>query len=109
MFTEYTRRYQEIMLQIPLAAFQEDFRFESLVMEEREHLLRRMRAYFDLCSEEQHLNKKGRLEAEVWSYWRDGMIDLLRHPAFKEAWEIISKDKYYHEAFEIFVETIKSS
>jgi len=108
MFTEYTRRYQEIMLMIPLSAFGEEYDFAALEERERAETLAAMRAFFDMCSEELFLNKKGKLEPAVWRYWRNGMTDLLRHPAFKVAWELIRQGKYYHRDFEAFIEEIKA-
>ena len=52
MFSEYTRRYQEILINMPESIFNGT-----------EHINAKaqmyMRLYFDLCSEEYHLWRKG--------------------------------------------------
>lgn len=45
----------------------------------KEEILRWIRAYYDLCSEEYHLNKK------IWKLWDAGMKDSLKKPAFIDA------------------------
>ncbi|WP_296620956.1 hypothetical protein [Marivirga sp.] len=49
-FTEYTRRYQEIILNFPENINDEDFDFDILKGDVKSKTLRYMRAYFDLCS-----------------------------------------------------------
>ena len=77
-FTEYTKRYQEIMLKLPGNITSEMFDIESLSTERREILLRYLRAYFDLCSEEylgfpvvpeEYMMKSGLLNGT----WRNGI------------------------------------
>jgi len=86
VFTEYTRRYQEIMLPIPTAVFSSDFDLDRLDLADREAVLRALRAYFDMCSEELHLERGKKLDQKVWKYWQEGILDLLKFPAFRQAW-----------------------
>lgn len=73
-FAEYTRRYQEIILVMP--SDEKDPRF-----------LKYMQLYFDLCSEEFFLNKKGVIDKEVWKLWADGMAFAMRKSLFANAWK----------------------
>ncbi|MCO6449720.1 MAG: hypothetical protein J5I90_02915 [Caldilineales bacterium] len=49
-FTTYTKRYQDIFLNLPIDIDSDDFGLKKLT--ENENTLRWLRAYFDLCSEE---------------------------------------------------------
>ena len=71
-FTVYTERYQNIMLQLPVAIASGDFDLQRLSEEEKETTLRWLRAYFDLCSEEHYLKKRKLVEKEVWKLWEGG-------------------------------------
>ena len=51
-FAEYTKRYQNIILNLPEAVNQADFEFSRLSEDDRNKTLLYMRIYFDLCSEE---------------------------------------------------------
>ena len=108
-FTEYTKRYQEIMLKLPGNITSEMFDIESLSTERREILLRYLRAYFDLCSEEYYLFQKKFIDKKVWFLWEDGMMSTFDKRAFKEAWNIISADTCYSESFSRFAEGIMES
>lgn len=103
-FAEYTRRYQEIMSDLPSDILSEAIDLESLDQQVREKILRTMRAYFDMCSEEYYLFEQRILKKEVWDLWELGMRDGFRRPAFRQAWEIIQRDKYYFKEFAQFVE-----
>ena len=107
VFTEYTRRYQEIMLRIPTTIFTVDFDFDQLGQEQSEATLRAMRAYFDMCWEELHLRQEKKLDTRVWEYWRDGILDLAKYPAFGQAWNRISRGRYYDRPFSAFIEDVK--
>lgn len=48
--------------------------------------------YFDLCNQQVFLHKLGRIRAETWVLWKDGIVSNLRRPAFALAWaEIAAK------------------
>ena len=48
-FTEYTRRYQDIVLHLPENINSKDFDIEKLSAELKDNTLRYLRAYYDLC------------------------------------------------------------
>lgn len=48
--------------------------------------------YFDLSNQQVFLQKQGRIRAETWELWKDGIESNLRRPAFARAWtEIAAK------------------
>lgn len=51
-FADYTKRYQEIILNFPENINEKNFQIDNLDAEIKNKTLRYMRAYFDLCSEE---------------------------------------------------------
>jgi len=57
-FIEYTKRYQEIILNFPENINEENFSFDGMDTEVRTKTMRYMRAYFDLCFEEYTLHEK---------------------------------------------------
>jgi len=98
-FADYTKRYQDIMLNLPSIAYDESANIEDLPEEDRENLLKYMRAYFDLCSEQYYLNKVGHLEEEIWSEWSAGIKYLFGKQIFHQAWQKINQQKGYYPEF----------
>jgi hypothetical protein len=47
--------------------------------------------YFDLSNEQVFLRQRGRIRRQTWAFWRDGMRSNIRRPAFKRAWDDISR------------------
>ncbi|RJQ48993.1 MAG: hypothetical protein C4528_01510 [Gammaproteobacteria bacterium] len=102
-FADYTKRYQEIILQFP-----ENINEASFVLASHpdySRTMRQMRAYFDLCFEEWYLNQRKLLDKEIWNVWKSGMEAALSKPAFKQAWAQIKKDTNFGVAFEQYVES----
>ena len=108
-FAEYTKRYQEITLNFPESVNEEDFSIDSLDMEIKNKTLRYMRAYFDLCSEEYFLWKKGNIDNETWNEWESGIKFAFSKPAFRQAWEVLRLDTIYYSEFTGFVNNTISS
>ena len=46
--------------------------------------------YFDLCNQQVFLHKQGRIRAETWELWKDGIVSNLQRPAFARAWAEIA-------------------
>ncbi|MDF1821049.1 MAG: hypothetical protein P1U64_05740 [Alcanivoracaceae bacterium] len=103
-FAEYTRRYQEIILNLPETINQPDFNFDALDSSSRDKSLRYMRAYFDLCSEEYFLRRSDHIGRKTWQEWKAGMEFAFSKTAFQDAWDILSKDTIYYGEFSEFVE-----
>ena len=101
-FLIYTQRYQDILINLPIGVESKNFTLDK-DEKEREHMLRWLRAYFDLCSEEYHLHKTGLIQKKVWNLWEAGMKDSLQKPAFVEAWKEIQANNYYNKKFSNFI------
>lgn len=102
-FIEYTKRYQEIILNFPENINEQNFSFDAVSQEEKSKTMRYMRAYFDLCFEEFTLHEKKFIDNDLWSIWRGGMEGAFSKSAFKQAWETIKIDTKFGSAFENFV------
>jgi hypothetical protein len=102
-FIEYTKRYQEIILNFPENINDADFTFGSMETNIKNKTMRYMRAYFDLCFEEYILHEKKFIDDELWSIWKGGMEVAFSKLAFQQAWESIQKDTKFGEGFEAFV------
>lgn len=94
-FAEYTRRYENIILAMPEDVFEGTAKVDGTT-------LKYMQLYFDLCSEEYHLHKKGLIPDDVWDNWKEGMEITTHVELYKESWHRI-KDNY-NEAFCHFME-----
>ncbi|EHZ2575512.1 hypothetical protein K5N30_004442 [Vibrio parahaemolyticus] len=103
-YMEYTKRYQEIILNFPESVNERDFMLESLPEEVRDKTMRYMRVYFDLCFEEFGLHKRNMIDDETWSVWEGGMKFAFSKPAFIQAWDVIKLDTHYNESFNNLVE-----
>ena len=99
-FSELTRRYHEIFLPIPVA-FHSSARLEDQA--DRDNLLQRLRAYFNLCSEEHHLFTEGFVDRKVWRIWERNMQLTFQRPIIRQAWAIVRQQCSYDESFLAFV------
>ena len=103
-FIEYTKRYQEIILNFPENINDENFKFNDIVSDkERNKAMRYMRAYFDLCFEEFTLHEKKFIDDDFWLIWKGGIEVALSKAAFKNAWNLIKKDTKFGNEFENFI------
>jgi hypothetical protein len=98
-FADYTKRYQEIVLNFPDNINDPMFDFNNLSNDIKSKTIKYMRAYFDLCSEEYDLWKEGNIEDRVWSNWKEGIEFAFSKKAFKDAWMIIKLDSIYYPEF----------
>ena len=76
---------------------------------EKEDILRWLRAYFDMCSEEYYLHDNELVDEKVWNLWEAGIVDSLKKPAFVKAWGLIQSNKYFHHKFATYIEKIIDS
>ena len=105
-FADYTKRYQEIILNFPESINRSDFEFDQLEENVRNITMRYMRAYFDLCSEEYDLKRAGYIEDSIWDYWKLGIEFAYSKRAFRDAWGIIKLDTIYYPEFSSWIERI---
>ena len=102
-FADYTKRYQEIILNFPEHINTKDFDLEKLDSDDKDKTLRYMRAYFDLCSEEYYLWKGDYIDNKTWGEWESGIKFAFSKPAFVQAWRYIQIDSRYYPEFTKFV------
>jgi hypothetical protein len=103
-YSEYTKRYQEIMVHLPSNVGASQFVISKLKAAERERVLVYMRAYFDLCYEEWDLHESKLIELSSWKVWKDGIGKTMRKPAFREAWTYLTgADSEYGMGFTAFM------
>ena len=100
-YSDYTKRYQEIILHFPENINEQTFDFSR--DREREKTMRYMRAYFDLSFEEWHLNKRNLIDGDTWIIWEGGIKTALSKNSFRNAWLEIQKDTRYGAEFERFI------
>lgn len=105
-FAEYTKRYQEIILNFPEGINSPEFDYAKLSPEIRSKTLRFMRVYFDLCSEEYDLWNASYLDRRIWNNWKAGIEYACSKRAFKDAWNIIKLDTKYYPQFSSWIDEI---
>jgi hypothetical protein len=105
-FAEYTKRYQEIMLNLPLNISDKKFDYDKLSKKEREKTLKYIRSYFDLCSEEYDLWNSGYIEERIWKNWEEGIEFAFSKKAFRDAWELINLGTVYYSDFSKWINKI---
>lgn len=91
LFCDYTRRYQEIILAMP-----ESLTDETARSTDRD-VIRHMRLYFDLCSEEFYLHDKGYFPEDIWKFWVAGLRDNLKRRVYHNSWLLL--EPYYNANF----------
>jgi hypothetical protein len=110
-FSEYTRRYSEIVGDLPSEARRPGGRFvyDDLDDDEQGRVLNTARAYLNLCSEEYFLHSRGRIDDETWSIWRGGMIEVLRAPWIQTTWVILKPEYTFREFCDFFDDCISEA
>jgi hypothetical protein len=107
--SEYTKRYQEIVLNLPRDVLNDDFDIANFSEEEQSQILRYMWIYFDLCFEEYMLHFHLRLvNKKLWSIWDSGMRLSLSRRSFSQCWWLISRNSSYdvNSRFKDFMNSI---
>ncbi len=89
VFSEYTKRYQDIMMHI----------YSCRENKEVYH-----RLYFDLCSEEYYLRKQKLVSEDIWEYWIYGMKMTVRDTCVQGAWV---RDEVYYDKYPEFQKFFK--
>ena len=92
IFSEYTRRYQDILLRMPDSMF---LHKGNLTL--TPDVCKYLTIYFDLCSEEFHLHKNGDIPDDIWENWVEGMRITMKPPIYRTGWKLLSST--YNEDF----------
>ena len=89
---EFFRRYAEISKAMPdrlrLAKYIADT--SPISDEEQRSIIRSMIEYGNLCSEEFALWEQGRVPAEIWEIWTNGIAEHFETEIWREAWAQVS-------------------
>ena len=107
-FAEYTKRFQEIMLNLPENIMHDDFDLDKLNPDDQSKTMRYLRSYFDLCSEEFDLWKEGNIEKRIWNNWEEGIKSKMSNKTFIIAWQKSNYDSYYYPKFSKWMNKIIS-
>lgn len=107
-FSEYTRRYSDIVKSLPPDARRPGPAVElgKLPVELRDGLLTAMRSYFNLCSEELFLHIQRRIDETTWKIWETGMRDTSTLPYFRAAWAELRGEYQFYPEFQRFVDQL---
>jgi hypothetical protein len=106
LYADYTKRYQEIILNLPENINKADYKLDTLDEEVYNKTMRYMRAYFDLCNEEYELAHKKHIEDDSWAIWRSGIEYAFTKTAFKQAWLKVQTDTKYSSSFTTWISKI---
>ena len=104
-FAEYTKRYQEIILNLPIDIEKKGFDLNNLDKAEKDKTIHYIRVYFDLCSEQHYLKEKKRIDDDTWNEWKEGMQHYFSNPLFSYVWKEYYQYSEYFNDFKRFVET----
>jgi hypothetical protein len=108
LFAEFTKRYQEIVVNLPEEIHDDGFNLYDL-REENKSLynktMRYMRVYFDLCSEEYYLHENNLISKRVWKEWKEGIEYTFQKKPFLDAWNIITTKSKFYDEFAVWVST----
>ena len=91
MFTEYTKRFQEIILHL----------YSDPQNKSAYH-----RLYFDLCSEEYYLKSTKQLPNDIWDKWVYGMKLVMKHESLRASWKVESVNYDNQKEFRRFFDNI---
>jgi hypothetical protein len=107
-FSEYTRRYAEIMDVLPFEARRPGGHYDHAAISpaERDGALGAMRQYLNLCSEELYLHSRKRIDHNTWEIWTTGIRDTVRLPFFKFAWQVLRPEYDYYSDFSAFMDSL---
>jgi hypothetical protein len=106
MFSDYTKRFQEIMSDLPLNARDPSTAkaLNDYSQEDRESILNVVRKYLNLCSEELYLADAKYIKGDAWSIWKNGIADMMRLPIFRDAWAQTRQEYNAYKDFQDFID-----
>jgi hypothetical protein len=114
-FTEFTRRYNELVAELPAAARDpaRELRYDEVEPDVQTNLKRFARGYFNLCSEEHYLRARKRIDADTWQIWCIGIDDMLHLRWLRDLWEQFDREYRgyvpFHDFFQQRVSTAAES
>jgi hypothetical protein len=107
LFMRYTERFEKIMDSFPEEAVR--FRFNLGALPERSAALSlAVLKYFNLCSEEWDLYKKGYIEPKVWAIWEGEMRRMLQSPLFVREWQALQREFEAYPEFQLYIKAMQA-
>ena len=97
MFAEYTKRYQDIIMNMPKSVYEGS-------EEVNDDVLRYMQLYFNLCSEEYDLRSKDAISSDVWDKWLAGIQLTMSRPVYQKAWLLENENYSKNTSFVAFLD-----
>lgn len=101
-FSDYARRYAEVIERLPERIHEPTCRLDDFAA--TDDVMPILRGYFSVCFEEWYLHERGYFDHGMWDLWCEGLRNLLKKPAVREAWERIANDTDYGPGFVAFME-----
>lgn len=106
LFTEYTKRFQDILRAAPDCFFEPPTGRKKLSATEISDLKRTIRLYLDLCSEEFHLQQHNHVDELVWNNWVEGMQFVLNQKHIQPYLAIILNTSCHNGEYRAFLDGI---
>jgi hypothetical protein len=104
---EYTRRYEEIMGDLPSHARTARTNSGTVVPPSSDELTYQMLRYLNLCSEEFYLRKRGYLAAEIWGIWEGELRRTLATPLLRREWTTLRQEFASYPEFQRYVDAVQ--
>jgi hypothetical protein len=108
VFWEYTGRCEKIMESFPPESLSTRLSLAGEPPTQSQRLSLAVIRYFDLCSEEFYLCKKGYLSKNVWRIWETELSRMLKSPLLMREWKQLQQEFQSYQEFRNFVEMIQS-
>lgn len=89
---QYSKRYQDILLQLPLPVLRGQEHADHM---QRDKIAGALHAYVDLCAEQEFMHRAGAIPEEVWTNWREGIIHNFTLAGIRKVWEEVGKAQRY--------------
>jgi hypothetical protein len=106
-FSDYTKRYSDIMVKMPKEVINPYFDIFELDKDKQEEVIRAIWPFFDLCYEEYCLYRERLISRRLWNIWKHNMRLAMQRRSFYQAWGVISTFSHY-EACPEFLEFFNS-
>ena len=109
IFTTLNQRYDDILKDFPEEAWDSRFNLDTVLPPPSRKLTFCAFRYFNLCSEEFYLYKRGYIRREVWEIWQGVMHSTLRSPLFRREWQVLSSEFRSYPEFFHHVEDVQNN
>ena len=88
LFTEFNQRYDRINNKIDKISRLSEDKWNNLKDEKKERYSGVVIDFFNICAEEYHWHKEGRINGNIWASWHKGMNDIFnRSKVIQNIWD----------------------